>query len=165
MEDLPKRKPNRLQGYDYTQNGAYFVTVCAKEHEEIFGTIPDVGAVVNRPIQPELSEIGKIIENEISMLQNIRTNVFVDHYVIMPNHVHMIITIDNGRLTTAPTKETTLSEIIRLWKRAVSKQIGFSPWQKSFHDHVIRGEKDYNRIAEYVEYNPARWEDDCFYPQ
>ncbi|MDR0307137.1 MAG: hypothetical protein LBI42_09915 [Chitinispirillales bacterium] len=68
-----------------------------------------------------------------------------------------------GRLTTAPTGVTTVntmaavSEIIRLWKRAISKHIGFSPRQKSFYDHIIRNENDYRRIAEYIENNPVRW--------
>jgi REP element-mobilizing transposase RayT len=84
----------------------------------------------------------------------------------MPNHIHMLITIPSdsgitgaeGRLTTAPT----ISEIIRLWKRAVSKQIGFSPWQKSYHDHIIRNQEEYNYIAEYIDNNPAKWTEDCF---
>jgi len=136
--DMPKRKANRLIGYDYSQNGAYFITICSKNHEQLFSQI--VGAVDNRPSYTELSVIGKVIEKEIQIMQEIRKNIVIDCYVIMPNHVHMIIVInnngDNGRLTTAPTG-ATVSEIVRLWKRAISKQIGFSPWQKSFHDRII----------------------------
>jgi REP element-mobilizing transposase RayT len=165
MNELRKRKPNRLKEYDYSQNGMYFVTICTKNREELFGHI--VGAVDNRPSYAELTDLGQIIINEINIMQNIRKNVLIDHYVIMPNHIHMIIVIaiddgwpaDSGRLTTAPT----LSEIIRLWKRAISKQIGFSPWQKSYHDHIIRNEHDYNQIAEYIRNNPANWENDRFY--
>ena len=158
MSELPQRKTNRLQGYDYRQNGAYFVTICAKNREMLFGKI--VGAVDNRPPHIDLSDAGKTIEKEIQVMQEIRENIVADIYVIMPNHIHMIIVIeDNGRLTTAPT----LSEIIRLWKRAISKQLGFSPWQKSFYDHVIRNEEDYNRIAEYIENNPAKWREDRFF--
>ena len=170
MGELPKRKPNRLAGYDYSKNGAYFLTICTKDRVELFGSVTvgaveNAGAVANRThAYVELSAIGKMVENEIHTMQTIRKNVTVDRHIVMPNHVHMIIVIaeDGGRLTTAPT--TSLSEIIRLWKRAISKQIGFSPWQKSFHDHIIRNEKEYIRIAEYIDHNPEKWEKDCFHP-
>ena len=177
MKQLRSRKPNRLQNYDYSQNGAYFVTICAKDRLNLFAEIPVVGAVVNRPSQinrppcttnhpphVKLTEIGIIIENEIIAMQNIRKNVIVPHYVIMPNHIHMIIVINaehGGRLTTAPT----VSEIIRLWKRAISIEIGCSVWQKSFHDRIIRNSGEYTKIAQYIENNPYLWTDDCFYQQ
>jgi REP element-mobilizing transposase RayT len=168
MSKLPQRKPNRLQGYDYAQNGAYFVTICAKGRAELFGKI--VGANVVRPpqndVRPphiELSDVGQTVDNEIKTMQTIRKNIVVHHYVVMPNHVHMIIAINSpdngGRTTFAPT----ISRIIKHWKEAISKQIGFSAWQKSFHDHIIRDDNDYNRIAEYIENNPTNWENDCFY--
>ena len=169
MKELPVRKPNRLKGYNYSRKGTYFITICAKDRSELFGYV--VGAVVNRPRYVELTEIGHCIEREIHIMQNIRKNVTIDQYVIMPNHVHMILSItkysgrlttdDSGRLTTAPT----VSEIIRLWKRAVSKQLGFSPWQKSFHDHIIRNDIEYKNISDYIENNPQKWEDECFYPK
>ena len=184
MKELPQRKPNRLQGYDYSQNGAYFVTICTKDRSELFCAItptaitPIVGAVGNRPLDrppyPKLTTIGEIIENEILIMKKIRNNVSVDQYIIMPNHIHMIIVIhnngdgngwlnggENGRLPTAPTLQT----IIRLWKRAISKRIGFSPWQKSFHERIIRDDEEYTRIAEYIQNNPARWQEDRFYQE
>jgi len=154
---LQKRKPNRLKNYDYSQNGAYFVTVCAKDRAELFGKI-SVGAASCRP---QLSKTGKIIESEISKLSQTYDGVSVDCHVVMPNHVHMIIVIcnENGRQNAAPT----VSQMINQWKRAISKKAGFSPWQKSFHDHIIRNEADYDRIVEYIENNPANWERDCFF--
>ena len=98
-------------------------------------------------------------------MQKIRKNISVDHYVIMPNHVHLIIMISDderlaeGRLTTAPT----VSEIIRLWKRAISKEIGRSIWQKSFHDHIIRDEAEYLKIRQYIDENPMRWSEDKYF--
>jgi REP element-mobilizing transposase RayT len=171
LREFRTRKPNRLRNYDYSQRGAYFVTVCAKDRHELFGNVI-VGAVANRPSYVELSRIGKTVEDEIKVLQEVRKNIVIDRYVVMPNHIHMIIVlvdcrwfpVDNGRLTTAPTT-TSLSNIVRLWKRSVSIQIGFSPWQKSFHDHIIRNEDDYRNIAEYIDSNPARWTEDCFYPE
>ena len=146
------------------------MTICTKCRIEFFGSVivaqPPAGTVVNRPpAYVELSVIGKTVEKEIHTMQSIRKNITVDRYAVMPNHVHMIIVItDNGRLTTARTAGPTLSEIIRLWKRAISKEIGFSPWQKSYYDHIIRNEKEYNRIAEYIDHNPETWANDYFNP-
>ena len=162
MKELPQRKPNRLKDYDYSHNGAYFVTVCAKDRLELFATI-NVGAASCRPC---LTHAGEIIENEISALSRAYEGVSVDCFVIMPNHVHMIIGIydtwryeENGRQNAAPT----ISRMMNQWKRAISIKVGYSIWQKSFHDHIIRNENDYRRVAEYVENNPQRWTEDCFY--
>ncbi|MDR1800303.1 MAG: hypothetical protein LBQ95_00425 [Lachnospiraceae bacterium] len=168
MRELPTRKPNRLAGYDYSQNGAYFITICAKDREQIFGriTTDGVGANCVRPCVRQ-SETGNIVLSEIERLNVAYPSVNIDCFVVMPNHVHMIIVIDkngginknDGRTQFAPT----ISRIIKQWKGAISKQIGFSPWQKSFHDHIIRNEQEYIKIAEYIENNPKRWADDCFY--
>ena len=164
MKELPKRKPNRLKDYDYSQNGAYFITICVKDkHCILWGN--NVGA--NR-VRPQLSEIGNIIEKEINKIEVAYENIIVDKFVIMPNHIHLIIVIHDdgdgvldidGRTRFAPT----VSRIIKQTKGLATKQNGFSIWQRSFHDHIIRNEKDYNRIAEYIENNPANWETDCFY--
>ena len=168
MKEIPQRKPNRLKDYDYSQDGAYFVTICAKNRLELFATI-DVGAAFCRPC---LTHAGKIIENEISILSSTYEGVSVDYYVIMPNHVHMIIGISdmwrhegNGRNAEEHGRHAapTVSRMINQWKRAVSIKIGYSVWQKSFHDHIIRNENDYRRVAEYIENNPQRWTEDCFY--
>ena len=161
---LPERKQNRLEGYDYSQSGMYFVTGCTHHRAEILGHI--VGAVANRPQTIELSDTGQIVNREIEEMQKIRRNVSVNHSVIMPNHVHLILEISadiegltGGRLTTAPT----VSEVVRLWKRAISKQVGMSIWQKSFHDHIIRDETEYLKIWQYIDENPARWAEDVYY--
>jgi REP element-mobilizing transposase RayT len=151
MKELPVRKPNRLKGYDYSSQGAYFVTICTAKHAEIFAA---VGANCVRPL---LTKVGTIVEAEITAISNTYSNVSVDKHIVMPNHVHMIIII--GRTQFAPT----LSRIIKQWKGSISKAIGFSPWQKSFHDHIIRSENEYNKIANYIENNPNTWKDDCFF--
>lgn len=158
QEDLPKRKNIRLQGYDYNQNGAYFITICVKDMHEMLGKI-DVGA---NCVRPQLSEIGGAVDDEILMLSDIYENVNVDKYVVMPNHVHMIITIDladNGRTQFAPT----ISRVIKQFKGSITKKIGFSIWQKSFHDHIIRNEQEYQKIWQYIDENPAKWSEDCYY--
>ena len=123
----------------------------------------DVGANCVRPC---LSGQGHIAEKEIRVLSETYDAVEINKYVVMPNHVHMIIVINdngrtgnNGRTQFAPT----VSRIIKQFKGSITKQIGFSIWQRSFHDHIIRDENDYKRIAEYIENNPQRWTEDCFY--
>jgi len=163
MKELPQRKRNRLLGYDYSQNGAYFITICIKDKHEILGKI--VGANSVRPHNPPSlvpSDIGMLVIKETENLATIYPHVALDCYVVMPNHVHLIIVIDSdSRTEFAPT----VSRMIKQWKGIITKQIGFSPWQKSFHDHIIRNTEDYFRIAEYIHNNPARWEQDCFNPK
>ncbi len=181
---LPARKHNRLQGYDYSQQGAYFITVCTQNRAELFGHITAVGANCVRPncvhpncVRPstELSDLGEIVRQAIETLSNTYPMVSVEAHVIMPNHVHMIIVIgsaDVDRTQTNGQKQTigrtqfapTVSRMIKQWKGAITKRLGFSPWQKSFHDHVIRSQDDYLRIAEYMENNPAQWELDSLHP-
>ena len=133
--DLPKRKANRLKNYDYSKNAAYFITVCTKDRHEILW---NVGATFGRPQKsPTLSEYGIIIKNELDHIGKIYDNVVaIDKYVIMPNHIHIIILLHggDGRPKVAPT----VSRIMQQFKGAVTKQIGFSLWQKSiFHLSII----------------------------
>ena len=158
MKELPKRKPNRLKDYDYSQDGAYFVTICAKDRLEIFAAIDGVGTRADI----KLSNIGQTIDISINNISQIYPFASVDIYVIMPNHLHLVLVIENhnGRQVAAPTM---LHTIIGHLKRFVSMQCGFSVWQKSFHDHIIRNENDYRQIVEYIERNPQTWTEDCFY--
>ena len=99
------------------------------------------------------------VENTAGYCYYISENVFVDKYVIMPNHIHLIIVIKGGRAMHAPT----VSNIIGQMKSFVTKRVGIPIWQKSFYDHIIRDEADYLRIAEYMENNPAKWAEDKYF--
>jgi len=154
MQDLPKRKLNRLHNYDYAQIGAYFVTICTKDMKWLFGSI-DGGTMT-------LNDNGIIVNNELHKISTHFNNVEISNYVVMPNHVHLIVVIISaGAASGAPTM--TIGNIIRGYKSGVSRLIGFSPWQRNYHDHVIRNQEDYKRIAEYIENNPARWAEDRYY--
>lgn len=162
------RKNNRLEFYDYSQNGAYFITICTRGKQKIFW-IDDksqnsVGADIIRP-HDKLNDLGLIVECAIEQITEYYPNTMIDKYVIMPNHVHILMRIENdefnGRIISAPT----ISIIIGQMKRWVSKQIGYPIWQKSFHDHVIRNEADYQRIWQYIDTNPIKWELDCYYTE
>ena len=153
--ELPKRKPIRLKNYDYSQNGMYFVMICTYNRECIFGKI--VGNGLDR------SEYGEIAENDLLNMQQHFPNIKIDKYVIIPNHIHAIILIDNDYKTERSRPFPTLSTVIELYKSGVSRKIGFGICQKSFHDHIIRNEKEYLEIREYIDINPLKWADDCYH--
>jgi len=157
QRELPIRKNIRLRGYDYSQTGCYFVTVCAKDGHELFGSI-DVGATALGRPRPyvTLTPLGKYIDETIRLAS--KENVTIEKYVIMPNHIHMIIAMGAGDRGRSP-----LQYVIRNIKSYVTKQAGFSPWQKSFHDHIIRSKSDYQRISQYIDENPSKWTTDCYY--
>ena len=155
--DRPKRKPNRLPDFDYSTPGAYFITICTKDRRNLFWT--DVGASIARP---QLTRWGKITADSICDIPKHYPAVSVDHYVVMPNHIHILLQINtdaDGRPMVAPT----ISTVIQQLKGIVTKRIGQSVWQKLYHDHVIRGQQDYLKIWEYIDNNPAHWTEDCFY--
>ena len=107
----------------------------------------------------ELTNIGKITDETIKYINEINTGVCIEKYVIMPNHIHMIILInDSGGHGNPP-----LQKIVGQIKSYTTKQFGKLLWQRSYHDHIIRGEKDYKKIWEYIDTNVIRWEKDCFY--
>lgn len=153
--DLPKRKNIRLHNYNYSYNGAYFITICTKNKENLLWK--NVGANCVRPLdQLPLSKIGIVIENEIYKLNTVYENIKVDKYQIMPNHIHLIIFIyedSNGRTQFAPT----ISRIIKQFKGSITKQIEFSIWQKSFYDRIIRNEKEYQSVWNYIHNNPLKY--------
>jgi len=161
--EKPQRKNNRLLNYDYSQNGAYFITVCTKDKQHIFGKI--VGARIARPnectVKIKLSETGKIVNDGINNIEAIYKTICVDKYVIMPNHIHMILVVNNGRAMRAPTISTVINQL----KGYITKQTGYSIWQKLFHDHIIRNEQDYLNIWEYIDTNPHKWQLDKYYSQ
>ena len=149
--ELPKRKNIRLKDYDYSQAGAYFVTICVKERKNILSETT-VGANNVRPNEIRLTKYGEIVKSAINNIPKYYPNISVDNYVIMPDHIHLLLQIHSyidGRPMVAPT----IDRVIKQMKGYITKQIGFSIWQKSFNDHVIRGEKDYKEIWEYIENN------------
>jgi REP element-mobilizing transposase RayT len=176
MKTLQKRKPNRLKGYDYSRNGCYFITVCTKNRDCLFGDI--VGG------EMRLNEYGIVANDEIARICEHYTNVKIDTCVVMPNHIHLIVVITGnvGAPLAAPSErenapETTpvftpgrasapptVGNIVRGYKAGVSRNIGFSAWQRSYHDHIIRNEKSYHAIYRYIKNNPALWEADCHNP-
>ena len=159
--DCPKRKPNRLSFYSYSNVGFYFLTVCARNKEKLFGTI--VGGGAHDAPQVQLSKIGKTVEQYIRSTHNI-PHVSVDKYVIMPNHFHMILVIEQGETTEFSSRANeAVPHAIGTLKRLCNRDLGENVFQRGYHDHVIRGEQDYQKIWSYIDDNPRRWKEDCMF--
>lgn len=165
--ELHKRKHPRLKEYDYSQNGCYFVTICVKNRAPLLGAIP-VGRDDHIPPSIDLSAIGLIADRFIQSISTTYKNFTIDKYVIMPNHIHLLITIANqskeiGEIKSSPVIEanrTKIQTVIRSFKTMLSKQIGHSIWQDSFYDHVIRDEADCQSTWDYIDNNPGKWQED-----
>jgi REP element-mobilizing transposase RayT len=165
---LPERKPNRLPTFDYAQNGAYFLTICTKNRACLFWDQPPSGTVGERIALPQegyrLSGAGELVRRRIEEIPEHYPAVSVDRYVIMPNHVHLLLQIekedDGGRAMRAPTVSTLVCQ----WKGSVSKDLGEKIWQRSFHDHVVRNARDYAEIWRYIDNNPRNWIKDTLFP-
>ena len=165
--ELPKRKSIRLKDYDYSQDGAYFITICTHNKECILGEIVGNGLDHSENVNPicsmKLNCYGEIVENELKNISEHFSYITIDKYVIMPNHIHAIILIDNDYKTERSRPFPTLSTVIGLYKSGVSRKSETQIWQKSFHDHIIRNEKEYLEIWEYIDINPLKWADDCYH--
>ena len=167
--NLPKRKPTRLKGYDYSQNGAYFITICTHNRKCLFSNI--VGEIHELP-ENKLKRYGEIVKEIIEILPD-RFNVSIPKYIIMPNHIHLIIEIcsndEERAIRESPLQynRSIIDKSVGFLKMNVSKKIhneySDKIWQRSYHDHIIRNEKDYQKIWEYIDTNPSKWKLDCFY--
>ena len=161
--ELPKRKPNRLYFYDYDKEGAYFLTICTQDRRCLLSRI--VGDDALGVPKNLLTDMGKIVEKYICS-GNRMERVRVEKYVIMPNHIHILMIVDMDVSGTPRASSPTTAVIPRFvasLKRFSNQKIGENIFQRSYHDHVIRGEQDYLKIWEYIENNPKQWELDCFY--
>ena len=150
------RKSNRLKGYDYSQNGAYFITICVKDKKCLLGTVVGGDAYIAPEIL--LTRYGKVAEKYINGINGLHK------YVIMPNHIHMILIIENDEGTMKASSPTqSIPQLIKSFKGLVTKEIGFPLWQRSYHDHIIRDDSDYEAIWEYIDNNPLKWKEDKLY--
>ena len=146
QEMLPVRKKNRLKYYNYATEGMYFITICTKNRVEILGKIRNDNLM--------LSKEGKIVKNYIEQIEKNYKNTYIDEYIIMPNHIHLIIKLQ---------EKMNIPRIIKQYKMCVSKDLGYSIWQKSYHDHIIRNEKEYYMIKNYIQYNVINWRQDKYF--
>lgn len=188
---MKSRKANRLKGYDYSKDNLYFVTSCVKNMKCCFGGVFPVGtgrvlSVHDSDIHPDnkneikaemiLNKFGIIANNQLEWLQNQYAYIFLHSYIVMPNHIHAVIEIDSSLLKTVQNldepekivKIKSLSQIMGAFKTTSSKLIHEAgtidfAWHRSFYDHIIRDEKAYLNIVNYIENNPNSWNKDKFF--
>lgn len=168
------RRSIRLKDYDYTQNGAYFVTICTHEKRCIFGQVVD-GVM-------SLNEWGRVVQSCWDEIPVHYPMVELDAFVVMPNHVHgvVVITVSVGAQYIAPLPKhgatannvtpNSLGSIVRTFKAAVTRIINRLPdaphhpiWQRNYYEHIIRSEDSLNTIRAYITSNPAKWAEDSLY--
>jgi putative transposase len=184
--DAHHRPSIRLNGYDYTQNGAYFVTICVQNRLCLFGDVAEG--------EMRLNTLGCVVEEEWLKTPTLRPYVVLDGYVVMPNHFHAILFISRdesddlvGAQRAAPLQSPTgvrypdgsipnvkpgsLGAIVRSFKSAATKRInecrctpGETVWQRNYHERIIRDEQELNDTRQYIEINPARWAEDVENP-
>lgn len=152
--EFVNRKANRLPEFDYAQNGVYFLTICTQNRAQVLSFV-SVGAASGRRPQVQLSEIGSIVEQTLTEIPLHYSHVSVDHYVIMPDHVHLLLRLE--RKSRRPLAAPTVSHIVNQWKGAVTRRLGKAIWQKGFYDHIVRDVYDYQVRWQYIEENPERW--------
>lgn len=168
----------RLKDYDYSSAGAYFVTICVHRGQCLFGQVDDNGM--------KLSPFGMIVINCWEDLPNHYPHVILDAFVVMPNHIHGVVVLEDNSVSgestsgreakragykPAPTKRHSLSEIIRGFKTFSAKRIneikntqGVPFWQRNYYEHIIRNERAYVAIRDYILNNPANWDKDQLHP-
>ena len=168
MEELKKRKTTRLSGADYNRNGAVFLTICTKERRCILSKI--VGTGVPDGPQIELTKCGQIADKYINQLNDFYDNISVESYVIMPNHIHIMLWVKgevNGpSRTPVPTVQNSIpSRFVSTFKRFYNKEYGMNIWQYRSNDHIIRNREDYEEHIKYIYENPMRWYYDELYAE
>jgi len=179
------RRSIRMKGYDYSQPGAYFITICTHQNHSLFGKIVDG--------EMQLNDLGKVVQFTWDDLVNHVDNIELGPFITMPNHIHGIIQIiapdvgadinkgasvgagsEPARTEPAPTTTTAqppLSEIVRQFKtfsarrvNSLRKSTGEPVWQRNYYEHIIRNDKSFQTIGEYILTNPIQWENDRYYP-
>ena len=181
MQDkLPIRKHPRLKEYDYSKAGYYFTTINTKNNLPILSNVEteyineiETHTPVGRGLAPaeknvRLTTAGEIIKEQLISLEDRYNYTIVQKYVIMPTHIHAIISIENETAGASP--RPTIADIICAFKSLTTRLCntkdeikGRKIWQASFYDHIIRNEQEYLKIWNYIDTNPAKWEDDEYY--
>ena len=159
---LPNRQSHRLQNYDYSQRGLYFLTLCCQNRERLFGRIENHKNILN--------DAGVMVEKWYNELPNKYQNIKCLEHVVMPNHFHCIIHITNQQENTVGDivrwfKTMTTNEYIRGVKENGWQRFNKTLWQRDYYDIIIKNENMFFNIAEYIKTNPERWNDDRFNEQ
>lgn len=157
MKKINSRRSIRLSQYDYSQEGMYFITICCHQKMCRFGEIINESMALNT--------IGRIAHSIWQTIPDHYPSIELESFVVMPNHMHGILTVNN-RLN----KNQSIGTVVRNYKATVTRQTRVKSsiqrlWQRNYYEHIIRNERDYIRVAEYIEANPALWNQDALHPE
>lgn len=158
LKTFKRRKNPRLPYFDYSQYGCYFVTICTKDRKMVFGNIINMEMILNN--------FGNMLEDSLLSVLNDYPNSQIAEYIIMPNHLHFIwFNQDNVNLSVVVKKiKGRMATLYREYHQY--HRLNYEPlWQRGFYEHIIRDDKDYERIIEYIENNPIQWHIDRFYKE
>ena len=165
---LPTRKSPRLKNFDYSRGGAYFLTICTRDRKRILSTIGQKETI--KPVGegfalPQLTQTGQIMEYWLNKISEHFQNAEIGEYVIMPNHIHMILFLEDtsGRADPSPTVSNVIGWLKYNVTKAVNLPKGEKLFQRSFYDRIIRSRDEYMEICNYVALNPQNWETDELY--
>lgn len=150
-----------MKQHDYSEPGAYFITVCTKNKIHILSRIVGRGDLT--PPDVVLTPVGMVVDHFTQTIPTAHPTVYMDAYVIMPNHVHMLLTIRERANGGVGSPRPTIPGVVNGWKTMITKHLGHPIFQTSYYDHVIRGPRDYDEIFQYIQNNPAKWPHDQFY--
>ena len=167
-KELPQRKHPRLVNYDYGSAGAYFITICTQNRRCVLSRIVGRGLATAEARGMEYTSFGKIAEQQLLSLEERYEYLSVDKYVIMPNHIHVVLILEIEAAGASP--RPTLTDIVCAYKSLTTRECknnGFDGklFQTSFYEHIIRGREDYEEIVKYIYENPIRWHYDELYTE
>ncbi|WNX86202.1 transposase [Agathobaculum sp. NTUH-O15-33] len=160
---LPKRKHPRLKAYDYSESGVYFLTVCTKNKVHSLGEIVGRGDLT--PPLTVLTATGKKVCKIIQTMSEAYHNVRLLHFVVMPNHIHILLELspDVGGVGSPRPTQTSVPNIIKGFKAMTRRACGSSLWQTGYYDHIIRNDADLQTHWTYIDENSAKWADDAYF--
>ncbi|MGM9626902.1 MAG: transposase [Faecousia sp.] len=166
---MPTRKRTRLEGWSYSSEGIYFLTLCAKDKKPIFSRVVGCG-ILDAPYAA-LTEYGVCVQDSLLFLSNSNSGISLEKWVIMPNHVHILLRLNEepslaqGASRMPRPTNAAIPKFVSSLKRFTNRKTGVELWQDGYHNHIVRNEPDYLRIWQYIDNNPAVWLEDKYYSE
>ena len=157
-----RRKPLRLKNWDYSSNACYHITICTKNREPTLGKVLRTDNL-EQPCFVELTPLGECCNSAIAECSSDNKLVSIENYVVMPNHIHVLAWIKHD-----DSHPITLASFVRFLKSSITKEVrtrglgNLSIWQKGYYERIIRCDEDYFGVWEYIDANPAKWDEDPY---
>ena len=158
------RKRIRIPDYNYSTEGIYFITICAYRRKCIFSRVMKGDKFTADYVVP--TPLGRLVEDNLSLIPQVYCSVSVLNACVMPNHVHFLLKVDSDGVESADRSKMLVSKVVQSFKASVTRKAAAPSgqvWQPRFYDHVVRNEYDLIKIWQYIDNNPAKWCEDCYY--